>query len=134
MAKKSVAGIQYHGPTDAFGFPIGTQDDSYDICMYVESNRRCGVALVLLRCTDGFCNACSIWHGKSEHQSGLTCQCLSVVDLEEYYDEYGDFGFRPNRDYVDHPNGRGKVEKRILQACKSLLVVLAHTLPVSWTK
>jgi len=39
-----------------------------------------------------------------------------VVDLEEYYDEYGDFGFRPNRDLIDHPNGRGKVEKRILQA------------------
>jgi hypothetical protein len=30
------------------------------------------------------------------------------VDLEEYYDEYGDFGFRPNRDLIEHPNGRGK--------------------------
>ena len=38
------------------------------------------------------------------------------MDLEEYYDEYGDFGFRPHRDMIEHPNGRGKVEKRILQA------------------
>lgn len=72
MAKKAGLGAKYHGPTDAFGFPIGTLDDNYDICM--------------------------------------------VVDLEEYYDEYGDFGFRPSRDVIDHPNGRGKVEKRVLQA------------------
>ena len=67
------AGAEYHGPTDVHGFPIGTQDDHYDICM--------------------------------------------LIDLEEYYDEHGVYGFRPSRDVVEHPNGRGKVEKRVLQAC-----------------
>jgi len=62
----------YHGPTDAFGFPIGTLDDQYEICI--------------------------------------------VVNLEEYYDDQGDFGFRPSRETVEHPNGRGRVEKRVLQA------------------
>ena len=71
MAKVQ-AGAKYHGPTDAFGFPIGTQDDHYDICF--------------------------------------------VIDLEEYYDEYGVYGFRPSRELVEHPNGRGKVERRVLQA------------------
>ncbi len=27
------AGTNYHGPVDSHGFPIGSADDSYDVCM-----------------------------------------------------------------------------------------------------
>ena len=57
------AGAEYHGPTDVHGFPIGTQDDHYDICM--------------------------------------------LIDLEEYYDEHGVYGFRPSRDVVEVGGGAG---------------------------
>jgi len=39
------------------------------------------------------------------------------VCYQEYYDEQGEFGFRPSQHTIEHPNGRGKVEKRVLQAC-----------------
>jgi hypothetical protein len=45
----------------------------------------------------------------------LLCLC-SVVELQEYYDEHGEYGFRPSRETIEHPNGRGRVEKRVLQA------------------
>lgn len=45
----------------------------------------------------------------------LLCLC-SVVELQEYYDEHGEYGFRPSRETIEHPNGKGRVEKRVLQA------------------
>ena len=46
----------------------------------------------------------------------LRC-CHETVCYQEYYDEQGEFGFRPSQHTIEHPNGRGKVEKRVLQAC-----------------
>ena len=38
----------YHGPTDAFGFPIGTLDDQYEFCIVVDLEVR-GCALPSVR-------------------------------------------------------------------------------------
>eukprot|EP00961_Rhodomonas_salina_P153853 2072293-Rhodomonas_salina.2 len=39
-----------------------------------------------------------------------------TVALEDYWDEKGDYAYRPSQDEMIHPNGRGRVQKRILQA------------------
>ena len=44
MATPAAVRAMYHGPTDSFGFPIGTLDDQYEFCIVVDLEVR-GCAL-----------------------------------------------------------------------------------------
>ena len=80
--------------------PIGSLDDDYELAVVIELEDYIGLPSSKPLAHIGWNRAQTVG-GSHMH----------------WADEHGDYSFRPSTEEIDHPNGRGMVQKRVLQSC-----------------